>query len=212
MPSGGGWRLCGLGRLIAAAACACVLMSPRPATAAIGAPATLCRTFTPGATDVDASAASRLAEEAGRAEQALATSGESVPEFTPRSLDLPPGAPSPAARAAYCSAIGELARRGAFGNPLDAPGYLHVAFQYAEQARADALTARVAYRLGLSLTGETSISRKHASLIKSGSDVTVSDLGSTNGTFVNGAKLQAATLLRPGDTVQFGAVSFRYQA
>ena len=153
MPSGGGWRLCGLGRLIAAAACACVLMSPRPATAAIGAPATLCRTFTPGATDVDASAASRLAEEAGRAEQALATSGESVPEFTPRSLDLPPGAPSPAARAAYCSAIGELARRGAFGNPLDAPGYLHVAFQYAEQARADALTARVAYRLGLSLTG-----------------------------------------------------------
>jgi hypothetical protein len=66
--------------------------------------------------------------------------------------------------------------------------------------------------LGLSLTGETSISRRHASIVKNGAEVTVNDLGSTNGTFVNGAKLQAPTTLRPGDSVQFGAISFRYQA
>jgi hypothetical protein len=66
--------------------------------------------------------------------------------------------------------------------------------------------------LGLSLTGESSISRRHASLVKQGSSVTVNDLGSTNGTFVNGVKLASPTTLKPGDSVQFGAVSFRYQA
>jgi hypothetical protein len=66
--------------------------------------------------------------------------------------------------------------------------------------------------LGLSLTGESSISRKHASIVKTGENVMVTDLGSTNGTFVNGAKLSAPTTLRSGDSVQFGAVIFQFRS
>jgi len=39
----------------------------------------------------------------------------------------------------------------------------------------------------------------------------LTDLGSTNGTFVNGISLKATTPLRPGDTVQFGDLRFRYE-
>jgi hypothetical protein len=66
--------------------------------------------------------------------------------------------------------------------------------------------------LGLSLVGETTVSRRHAQLVRAGNEVTVTDLGSTNGTFVNGNPLQGSTILRPGDSVQFGAVRFRYEA
>jgi pSer/pThr/pTyr-binding forkhead associated (FHA) protein len=66
--------------------------------------------------------------------------------------------------------------------------------------------------LGLSLTGETTVSRKHATLHRLGNEVTLEDHGSTNGTFVNGARLQIPTTLRPGDAVQFGSAKFRFQA
>ena len=65
--------------------------------------------------------------------------------------------------------------------------------------------------LGLSLTGETSVSRNHAKFVRVGNQVTLEDLGSTNGSFVNGSKLTAATVLRPGDEIRFGAITFRYQ-
>lgn len=65
--------------------------------------------------------------------------------------------------------------------------------------------------LAIALVGESTVSRRHASLSKSGNEVTLKDLGSTNGTFVNGNRLQGETLLRPGDQVQFGSVKFRYE-
>ncbi len=65
--------------------------------------------------------------------------------------------------------------------------------------------------LGLSLTGESTVSRKHAEVVKSGDSVVVRDLGSTNGTYVNGNRLQSDVVLRPGDEVQFGAIRFRYE-
>ncbi|HWD37981.1 MAG TPA: FHA domain-containing protein [Fimbriimonas sp.] len=65
--------------------------------------------------------------------------------------------------------------------------------------------------LGLSLTAETSVSRRHAQLVRKGSEVILTDLGSTNGTFVNGAQIQSPAVLRPGDSVQFGSSKFRYQ-
>ncbi len=65
--------------------------------------------------------------------------------------------------------------------------------------------------LGLSLVGETTVSRRHAQLLKTGQEVVVKDLGSTNGTYVNGAKLDREVMLRPGDSVQFGSVRFRYE-
>ena len=65
--------------------------------------------------------------------------------------------------------------------------------------------------LPVSLAGESSVSRHHASLDKSGDIVKLTDLGSTNGTFVNGSKLNGEVVLQPGDNVQFGAVAFRYE-
>ena len=65
--------------------------------------------------------------------------------------------------------------------------------------------------LGLSLVGETTVSRKHAQITRSGGTVFVKDFGSTNGTFVNGAQIQGETQLRPGDAVQFGSVRFRFE-
>lgn len=65
--------------------------------------------------------------------------------------------------------------------------------------------------LGISLPGEPTVSRRHASLIRTGDTVRVVDHGSTNGTFVNGAKVSGEAFLRPGDEVQFGAIRFRYE-
>ena len=65
--------------------------------------------------------------------------------------------------------------------------------------------------LGLSLINESTVSRRHAEIVRNGDTVSVKDLGSTNGTFVNGAKVQGEVDLKPGDTVQFGAVKFRFE-
>jgi hypothetical protein len=65
--------------------------------------------------------------------------------------------------------------------------------------------------LGLSLIGESTVSRRHATLERQGNQVRVKDLGSTNGTFVNGVKVNGETTLNPGDSVQFGSVKFRYE-
>ena len=63
--------------------------------------------------------------------------------------------------------------------------------------------------LGLSLVGESTVSRKHAQITRSGGSIVVTDFGSTNGTFVNGIQVQGDKQLQAGDTVQFGSVRFR---
>ena len=65
--------------------------------------------------------------------------------------------------------------------------------------------------LGLSLAGETTVSRRHARLVRAGGAVTLVDEGSTNGTFVNGQRVSGSADLHPGDSVQFGSVRFRYE-
>lgn len=40
----------------------------------------------------------------------------------------------------------------------------------------------------------------------------ISDLGSRNGTIVNGVKIESATALKPGDTFMIGATKFKYEA
>jgi diguanylate cyclase (GGDEF)-like protein len=63
---------------------------------------------------------------------------------------------------------------------------------------------------GISLPEVMSISRKHARLRYNGLAVTVEDLGSTNGTFVNGRPVQGRTVLRSGDRFQTAAVHFKF--
>lgn len=54
------------------------------------------------------------------------------------------------------------------------------------------------------------ISRKHCRFIKEGDTLRLEDLGSSNGTFVNGRRVQEV-ILSPGDTVQVGPVTFVIQ-
>src|ERR1700733_6931920 len=55
---------------------------------------------------------------------------------------------------------------------------------------------------------DPTISRRHAEVVCGEEGVEVRDLGSSNGTFVNGAKVETARL-SPGDVVSFGKVPFR---
>jgi hypothetical protein len=48
------------------------------------------------------------------------------------------------------------------------------------------------------------LSRRHAVLRSVGSGIEIEDLGSRNGTFVNGVRIEAVTLLAGGDSVKIG--------
>jgi hypothetical protein len=48
------------------------------------------------------------------------------------------------------------------------------------------------------------VSRRHARMFLQGSNFVIEDLGSTNGTAVNGQRLLGPYILRPGETVVFG--------
>jgi pSer/pThr/pTyr-binding forkhead associated (FHA) protein len=54
------------------------------------------------------------------------------------------------------------------------------------------------------LADDTYVSQLHARLFQQNGEGYVEDLGSTNGTFVNGKAITGATRLRRGDQVQFG--------
>ncbi|MEJ7809067.1 MAG: adenylate/guanylate cyclase domain-containing protein [Gemmatimonadaceae bacterium] len=58
---------------------------------------------------------------------------------------------------------------------------------------------------------DPTVSRRHAGLTVSEEGVRVQDLGSSNGTFVNGERVDGA-VLRAGDVVVFGKMSFRVEA
>jgi hypothetical protein len=51
---------------------------------------------------------------------------------------------------------------------------------------------------------DAEVSRKHARLSLHGSAYVIQDLGSTNGTFVNGQRITGSQVLNIGDTVSFG--------
>jgi len=53
-------------------------------------------------------------------------------------------------------------------------------------------------------------SGRHARLYDRDGHVYIEDLNSTNGTYVNGARLSAQQLLRPGDTVRIGDTELRF--
>lgn len=93
---------------------------------------------------------------------------------------------------------------------IKSPRLTKVSVERFEIAEGETTVGRDA-ACALSLSGEETASRRHASLVRSGDVVTVEDLGSTNGTYVNGAKTSYATTLKNGDTVQFGSVQFRYE-
>lgn len=53
-------------------------------------------------------------------------------------------------------------------------------------------------------------SRKHAAVRREGSDFCVRDLGSTNGTLVNGRRIAGEQVLNPGDRIQIGETTVTF--
>jgi FHA domain len=61
------------------------------------------------------------------------------------------------------------------------------------------------------LDGDDYASAQHARIEPRGDGVWVEDVGSTNGTFLNGIKLTRARKLTPGDVVRVGETELRYE-
>jgi pSer/pThr/pTyr-binding forkhead associated (FHA) protein len=64
--------------------------------------------------------------------------------------------------------------------------------------------------VGIPLAADTKASRNHARLIADAGGVGIEDMGSTNGTYVNGKRITRQALL-PGDTVVIGGTHLRFE-
>lgn len=64
--------------------------------------------------------------------------------------------------------------------------------------------------MSVPMSFDTGASRRHASVAPGPMGVMVSDLGSTNGTFVNGQRVQSANA-GPGDLIKVGSTTFRVE-
>ncbi len=65
-------------------------------------------------------------------------------------------------------------------------------------------------RQGDVLIEDTRVSRRHAQVILDGQSASVEDLGSTNGTKVNGNKVEARANVNPGDVLSFGGYEMTF--
>ena len=115
----------------------------------------------------------------------------------PQQILLSDAAPEPvAAPVAATAALREPRLVRESGEALEVPEGLHV----------------LGREPGLPLTiDDKSVSRRHAQIVRGGQELTVSDLGSTNGTYVNGVKVEGEAVLRPGDALQVGTVRLRVE-
>jgi hypothetical protein len=59
---------------------------------------------------------------------------------------------------------------------------------------------------------DSNISRNHAEVMAGATGYLVTDLGSTNGTMVNGVKIVGNHALRDGDIISFGSTHVRFEA
>jgi hypothetical protein len=81
---------------------------------------------------------------------------------------------------------------------------------------------RVALRTGSTVIGrmsecdvtvnDTNVSRRHAEVRTSGTSHVVVDLGSTNGTLVNGQRVVSERLIADGDIISVGSTHLRFEA
>ncbi|HEX4746954.1 MAG TPA: FHA domain-containing protein [Gaiellaceae bacterium] len=65
---------------------------------------------------------------------------------------------------------------------------------------------------GVRLEHDEFASARHARIEPRSDGAWIDDLGSTNGTFVNGTKLKRAVVAKPGDTIKIGATELQVQA
>ncbi|MFW7377608.1 MAG: diguanylate cyclase [Oligoflexus sp.] len=59
---------------------------------------------------------------------------------------------------------------------------------------------------------EQSVSRNHAQCVTNGDQVLISDLGSSNGTYINDKRISSNHVLRDGDIIRLGNIVFKFFA
>lgn len=108
--------------------------------------------------------------------------------------------PAAAAPAATGAKREKKARGGAQLQLLDPPARNGEVYAITEE-----VTVGRAPGCGVVLDDDTFVSQVHARLFQRGRETYVEDLGSTNGTLVNGMRISEVTRLHRGDQVQFGS-------
>jgi hypothetical protein len=125
--------------------------------------------------------------------------GASVTPIVPGVHGLPPGAYGPPGYSAAWSGEPSGSPERPAPTPLDFPRGSGTTFSIGRTQDCD---------LRIS---DMSVSRHHAQLDRSEDGWMLSDLGSHNGTRINGWLVREPVPLRPGDTVQFGSAVFIVQ-
>ncbi|MBQ7568962.1 FHA domain-containing protein [bacterium] len=159
---------------------------PAPPPRPVPAPPTPAYTPAPVATPVPAAAPSPVPAYAQPVSSPSSAPAPSVPAISPEEAALRAGA--------YCA----LEARG--GKPV-----FYISLENVTIGRtADNDVALEA------VTGSRSVSRRHARIVRQNAGVFIEDLGSSNGTYVNGTRLlpEVQTQIYDNDELRFGASHF----
>jgi hypothetical protein len=156
-----------------------------------------------------------LNQNSGAVQSQLQKLGVQVPEPMPDGTGAPPAPPAPVAPEKIVLDDAPLTAPTSAAVPTATPAAQNPRLvrdngQLFQLSEGVAIVSREDGQ-AVSLVGEDSVSRRHAEIHRNGNHVTVKDLASTNGTYVNGVKLVGEATLNPGDSVQFGAVRLRYE-
>jgi hypothetical protein len=119
------------------------------------------------------------------------------------SFVIPPQRPAPSARPAR-EAPPDVGRLVVVSSPGLEQGRVTV-------LNSATLTVGRATQNDLAVQDDTYASARHARFEPRGDGVWVVDMGSTNGTFVNGVRLGAPRRLEPGDVVRVGETDLRFE-
>ena len=111
----------------------------------------------------------------------------------------------------------QQARAAGLGGALRAPGRLIVEQSSIYDKGSEWKLDSSALYIGrgptndIALEGDDFASARHARIEPRDDGVFVEDVGSTNGTFVNGVRLAQARRLVPGDVIRIGETDLRYE-
>jgi DNA-binding winged helix-turn-helix (wHTH) protein len=109
----------------------------------------------------------------------------------------------------FVADVVETATRPGGGSRSDARMYLTTAEQHFLLPEGEVEIGRsveVAIRIDAG-----SVSRRHARIVVSGGEARLEDLGSKNGTFVDGKPITSACLLKDGDEIRIGRVELTFR-
>lgn len=122
-------------------------------------------------------------------------------ELRPGRIQVPVAVPAEAAPVAAAAGSSRRSERGRTWELVivDPPARAGESFTVIEE-----ITVGRGAGCAVVLADDTFVSQVHARVFTRGGDVYVEDLGSTNGSLLNGEALTEAVRLRRGDRVQFG--------